>query len=222
MLINSFLFLSLLSFGQLHIGFKEASNISLDFFQSTRYQVISSTYSPGLIFKYTQTPKWGLIQMDVNLVQKKFDLHKSSTDFDQINTQIVHFNFLSHFQFGKSKFKYGFNAGTYLSYLLSAQRNFSDADTSFSQQVLRSEKYSPRLDYGITGGLSFCYQFLYGDIQLDANFSLSYSSLTASLDQQAFDFRNNQLVQIGVAYLFCPARLKNRKKSQPKEQKIVH
>ncbi len=203
---------------QVHFGVKAAQNLSLDFFQSTKYQALNYTFSPGLIIKFTKTPRWGLLQIDVNAVSRDFQIIKDDNTFDKVKTQNIHTNFLSHFQFGKRAFKYGANVGPYISYLQTAQRNYNDADTSFVLSIAATDNYSPRIDYGITGGLSFTYQFFFGDIQLDANFSLSYSSLTVSLEDKAYDFRNNQLMQVSISYLFCPSRLKKHKSNKRKSK----
>ena len=220
-----FLFITLLvgynANAQLYFGVKASGNLTMDFFQSTQYQLLNYTVSPGLIVKFTKEPKWGMLQLDVNYVNKDFQLKKSATEYDIISANVIHANFLSHIQMGKKNFKFGFNVGPYGSYMLDANRQYAGADTAYTLSVTSSENYSPRIDYGITGGLTTVYQFFFGDIQLDANFSLSYSSLTASLEQQAFDFRNNQLIQLGVSYLFCPSRLKeqwSKKGKKPTEK----
>jgi hypothetical protein len=70
------------------------------------------------------------------------------------------------------------------------------------------------IDYGITAGLCFIYSLGASELQLDANFSMSYSMLTTSLEVKEFDYRNNQLVQVSVAYLFAPAKIKRNKMNE--------
>ncbi len=211
--VSVFFFLSVYQLlpAQSYFGIKLNTDITVDFFQSIEYQTIHPKISGGLAYKFAKYPSWWFLQMELNYVSKnlEFTWENTKTDLpgdfytETISSKNLQFNFLSHVQLGKQNFKSGIHAGPFFSYMLWADRGFIG--------IVPEEDNYPMLtpwDYGITVGATFVYAIGASDIQLDVNYSMSYSSLTASLEELDFDYRNNQLVQMSLLYFFAPKKIK--------------
>ncbi|MCK5536755.1 MAG: hypothetical protein KAI79_08000 [Bacteroidales bacterium] len=219
-----FLLLSLLpiflsTYSQSFFGVKGSFDLTANFLESTSNQLFYPSISGGLVYKYAQRPSWWFLQLELNYLHKEMEYTYTEYEslgngyfVENIQSENIHFNFLSHIQLGKGAFKAGVHAGPFVSYMFDAGFVLSGPGSELVNMI--PPPMISNYDYGMTVGTSFVYSLGASELQLDANFSTSYSSLTTSLDEQAFDYRNNQFVQLSLAYFFAPRKLKQKEEGK--------
>lgn len=192
------------------IGVRAGTTVSADFLSSLDQQkvVYGSTY--GIIFKHANQPIMGT-QMEFNYATRGWHNLIGDSSYMKGTLNYVEWKLLTHAQIGKKSAKFTLNGGPHLGYLLKAteEKNLNGVITNDSYD--KSNFPQDRFDYGLVFGLGAVYELGMGDVQLDVNYTLSLSTLTADNTVIDYDFRTNQPISISIAWLFCPQRIKNNK-----------
>ena len=192
---------------QILIGVRAGTTISADYLSPLDNQNIAYGTTFGLIIKHTNQKYMGT-QLEFNYGSRGWHNIVNDNSYMSGSVNYAEWKFLTHAQIGKNNTKFTINGGPHLGYLLDGtEKNFIDG-------VLTSNKYQSgnfphdQLDYGLVFGFGLVHEFGMGDLQLDINYTLSLSTLTADNTTESYDMRTNQPIAVSLAWLFCPARMR--------------
>jgi len=220
-MMKNFLFIILLFFStplfaQWNVGLKAGVNftwINYDakFQQKVVEQDLKIGYMGGLTFQYFSQSNVG-IQLEALYIQKGF-----KTKFDTLNNlqyertiDYLSLPFLMHALIGKKKFKVSFLLGPYISYAISSNEVFTEDNMSYEQNYVFDREQDNRFEFGIQAGIGFRNTFNFGIIELEGNFSYSFTSLykwgasNRNSDKDRFfpipEQAQNQGIQVTLSY----------------------
>jgi hypothetical protein len=201
---------------QWNVGIKAGTNLSwinydARFDQDIIEQDFKLGYMGGLTFQYFNQPNIG-IQFETLYIQKGFITKFDTITSIQYERTIDYLSVpaLMHVYIGKKRFNFSFLLGPYISYALSSREVFTEGDTSYEEVYAFERERDNRFEFGLQGGIGFRNTFNFGIIELEGNFTFSFTSIykwgvsNDDPDKDRFfpipEQTQNQGVQITLSY----------------------
>lgn len=151
-------------------------------------------YTGGLVFRQISQKSLGF-QAELNYIQRGWE----ETDGNyarQLN--FIELPFMTHFNFGK-KFRFFFNIGPKIGYLLSENVLINSQQTSTSVQ--HTMPIQNKFDYGFAAGTGFYMNIAGQVIQLEARGNYSMSDIFSNVKSDYFDNSNPMYASVNFALL---------------------
>ncbi len=161
---------------------------------------ISSEIIPtyGLIFSYTDKKYVG-IQLEINYVTKSWEENPIGDYIFAAKLDYIEIPMLTTLHFG-NRFKFFFNFGPYLSFLLKEESSHDVAVES--DYFAYYENRIPRKgDFGMTGGAGFRLQTKIGLFQTEARYTFGFQNLYDS-QKSNLDYSNMTTIGVYLSYQF--------------------
>lgn len=148
----------------------------------------------GLTFRYCGEKNLG-IQVETNYVQKGW--REIDTAYSRC-LNYVEIPLLSHFFFGKGIFRWFFNIGPQISFLIN-----SKSTESLTAAPQHTEPVHRRFDYGVTGGTGFEFNTRRAGIyQLEARYAFGFGDFFDNSTAAAFTQSKHRTIMLTLGILF--------------------
>ena len=181
-----------------NVGIKLGSNFSFVMFDPSVSQNLLTGFVGGLTFKHVAQKSLGIL-VELNYSQLGWDESLESNYNYTRRLNYMTLPFLSHFIFGKKKFKFFINFGPSIAYLLSEQKT-----TNIDQQIIDSTYYgsgiNSRFDAGMCGGLGISQKTGIGIFQLEGRYYFGFVDFFKENDKIPFSSSKNQNIEISLSY----------------------
>jgi hypothetical protein len=196
-----FIFILSSTFGQkakykpeMYIGLNGGMSASMINFSPSVSQSFLMGYTGGIVFRQVTQKSLGW-QAELNYMQRGWQ----ETDGGYARQlSFIELPFMTHFNFG-NKFRFFFNIGPKIGYLISENvlQNTQETSTSVQHSTLIENKF----DYGFTAGTGF-YVNIKGQVfQLEARGNYSMSDIYSNAKRDYFDNSNPMYASVNFAWL---------------------
>lgn len=163
----------------------------------------SSGYQYGMVMMHFLKPHYG-VQMELNYTQKGYvQRFKNSPDF-KTNFDYIELPFLVNVHTGQRNLHIFINAGLFIEYLVRLEEGELPVDVGDADFHPYDQDRDPKFGYGYRGGLGVFYDFKFGTLMFETNFSYSLSNFLdpTTFDTGIPDISNNTVWAFTVGYLF--------------------
>ena len=184
-----------LDFPETYVGIEGGVTGSMVNFSPSVDQTYLLGYCAGLSYRYIGHKVAGL-QAELNYSQRGW-AESDGLYARQLN--YLELPFMTHFYFGRN-FRFHFNIGPQLSYLLS--ENVVVDNTVNSEAEQHTKPVYNKFDYGFCGGPGFSFRFNRQVIMLDIRASYSVSDVFSNAKRDYFDYSNNMNVRVNLGWQF--------------------
>lgn len=147
----------------------------------------------GIVYRYIGAKNLGL-QVEANYSSRGWR-EKGSVFERQLN--YIDVPFLTHFNFG-NKFRYFFNIGPRLSYLVSQDITKGD-NTGAAQHI---NPVSRKMEYGLLAGTGFYLKMKRQLVQIEARANYSAIDLYPNQPIDDFDYSNSLYASVNLSWMF--------------------
>lgn len=185
------------------IGVRGGATASWVSFSPSVSQKTMYGFQGGALFRYVSDYHFG-VQVEANYTQRGWiEDYDAYTYTRQLN--YVEIPFLSHIYFGKRYFRWFFNLGPSISYLL--QDNAQSTMTADQETLRQTSDITNRIDYAIVIGTGFEFQTKRAGIyQLEARYSFGLGDMFPSAATDEYRRSSNQNVSLCLGILFNVAK----------------
>ncbi|NCU32948.1 MAG: PorT family protein, partial [Candidatus Moranbacteria bacterium] len=173
-----------LDFPETYFGFQGGASGSMLNFNPTVSQGFLLGYNGGISFRFIAHKVAG-VQAELNYSQRGW---AESDELYARQLNYLELPFMTHFYFGRN-FRFHFNIGPQLSYLLS--ENVLVDNTVNSEAEQHTKTVHNKFDYGFCGGPGFSFRFNRQVIILDIRAAYSVSDVFSNAKRDYFDYSNN-------------------------------
>lgn len=145
------------------------------------------------------------VQMEVNYSQKGWtDKFINGTPDFHTNLDYIEVPLLATLSTGKKRNHFFVNAGCFVEFLTNVKQDNITEDTTGEDFFPFDESRDKKFGYGYRAGAGMFYDFDFGTIMLESNFSYSLSDMieNGSLTSDLPDTSNNLVLSFSIAYLF--------------------
>ena len=177
-----------------YIGLQGGISRSMVFFKPSVSQSLLSSYNGGIVFRYIQAKSLGL-QAELNYSERGW-LEKATGFERQLN--YIELPLLTHFNFGKN-FRYFFNIGPSVSYLISDKNNAATLQNLQEYQQLNTVRYP--FEYGLAVGTGFYVRIKKQVFQLEARANVGATDIYSNSISDEFDYSKNIHAQARFSWL---------------------
>jgi len=175
---------SLLGYSQFNLGIKGGATFSSILYDQKPFQQnsvetqIKPGFMGGLTFQYINKKNAGL-QFELLYIQKGFNTKFDSANNTQYERSIDYISlpFLMHVSFGEKRFQISLILGPYGSYAISSKEILTDGTQKTERTYQFDTDIDNRFEFGLQGGVGFRNNFNFGIIEVQGNFSFTFTSL---------------------------------------------
>lgn len=179
---------------EMYIGLNGGMAVSTVNFNPKVSQSFLIGYTGGLVFRQISQKSLGF-QAELNYMQRGWQ--ESDGNYSrQLN--FIELPIMTHFNFGK-KFRFFFNIGPKLGYLISENVLLNNQQTSTSVQ--HTTLIQNKFDYGFALGTGFYMNIIGQVIQLEARGNYSMSDIFSNAKRDYFDNSNPMYASVNFAWL---------------------
>jgi hypothetical protein len=152
----------------------------------------------GVACRYIAEKYFG-VQAEINYVQRGWKEDYPEQYNYQRTLHYLEIPFMTHIWFGKKSFRWFFNIGPEIAFLLA-----DNAQTDIADENLQAQHgdISNRFDYGICAGTGFEFQTKAGIYQLEARYDFGLSDMFPNTASDEFRKSSNQNVSLSFGVLF--------------------
>ncbi len=180
---------------EVYLGLNGGMTASMLYFNPTVSQSFLKGYNGGLVFRYIGKKSLG-VQAELNYSQRGW---QESDGLYTRQLNYIELPFMTHFNFG-NQFRYFFNIGPKISYLLSEDILIDNTQNSTAEQHIKAVE-NP-FDYGFCLGLGALVKIKKQVFQIEARGNYSISTVFSDAKKDYFNYSNNINVSANFAWLF--------------------
>ena len=158
----------------------------------------------GVSYRYIQEKYFG-IQAELRYSAKGWN--NRLEDYPDLNySKALHYvemPILTHIFFGNKSFRWIFNAGPQVGYLLSDTTDSNVTGAVENEETRHhSERIKYKFDYGIVGGTGMEIRFGKNSILLEGRYYFGLGDLFPNEKKDIFETSSNQSISINLSYMF--------------------
>lgn len=180
---------------EVYLGLNGGMTASMLYFNPQVKQSYLTGYNGGLTFRYIGKKSLG-VQAELNYSQRGW---KESDGLYARQLNYIELPFMTHFNFG-DKFRYFFNIGPKISYLLSENILIDNTQNSTAEQHIKAVE-NP-LDYGFSLGTGALIKIKKQVLQIEARGNYSVSNVFSDVKKDYFNYSNNLNASVNFTWLF--------------------
>lgn len=180
---------------EVYLGLSGGVTASMLYFNPQVKQTFLTGYNGGLTFRYIGKKSLG-VQAELNYSQRGW---KESDGLYARQLNYIELPFLTHFNFG-DKFRYFFNIGPKISYLLSENILIDNTQNSTAEQHIKAVE-NP-FDYGFSLGTGALIKIQKQVLQVEARANYSLSNVFSDAKKDYFNYSNNLNASVNFTWLF--------------------
>ncbi len=198
---------------EIAFGSRQGVTMSMISFYPSVSQSMRLGYTGGITSRFIFEKYFGL-QVELNYQQRgwqaKARLDDSPTFHHDRLFHYVELPFMTHIFFGKKRFRWFFNLGLNLSYLLGEKTNEQLLPTELRDE--HTQKVANRFDYGICGGTGCEFHTRAGIYQIEARYNYGLGDIFPNTIRDDFGRSSNQIITVNLGILFDINKEKYQKK----------
>ncbi len=198
---------------EITFGTRQGVTFSTVWFAPAVNQTMRLGYMGGFTSRFILEKYFGL-QIELNYMQRGWTAKARPNDSPEFKYDrefhYLELPFMTHIFFGKKSFRWFFNLGLNLSYLI---------DENTTAKLLDSEKraehtqvVSNKFDYGICGGTGFEFHTRAGIYQIEGRYNFGLGDVFPSKITNDFGRSSNQVITVNLGILFDINKEKYKKR----------
>ncbi|MBO7254822.1 MAG: PorT family protein [Paludibacteraceae bacterium] len=197
---------------EIAFGTRQGATLSTVWFSPTVNQTMRLGYTGGITSRFIFEKYFGL-QVELNYMQRGWTASAQTTTQEKFKYDrefhYIELPFMTHLFFGKKNFRWFFNLGLNLSYLI--DENITTTD-DIEKKKEHLQPIANRFDYGICGGTGFEIHTRAGIYQLEGRYNFGLGDVFPNKITDDFGRSSNQVITINLGILFDINKEKYKKK----------
>lgn len=188
---------------EIAFGTRQGVTLSTVWFSPSVDQTMRVGYMGGFTSRFIFEKYFGL-QVELNYMQRGWTAKAHNSDSETFKyDRIFHYvelPFMTHLFFGKKKFRWFFNLGLNLSYLVDDKTTAALLESEIRDE--HNQQIYNRFDYGICGGTGFEFHTRAGIYQLEGRYNFGLGDVFPNRITDDFGRSSNQVITINLGILF--------------------